>query len=79
MDRRELDKETKATRSTKNIVYWIVGIGVVLSIIAFMLYTPGSNKVSNSENMPGTVLSDTIAGDVREGSTDTLATDIRED
>jgi hypothetical protein len=80
MDRRELDKETKATRSTKNILYWIVGVGIVLSIIAFLFVTPGSFKVSNTNSTPGTVLSDTLRGDATEKyMTDTLASDIRED
>ncbi|MBU1822227.1 MAG: hypothetical protein KKG00_12060 [Bacteroidetes bacterium] len=81
MDRRELDKQTKATRSTKNILYWIVGVGLVLIAIAFFFVNPGGSfKVSNSDSTPGTVLSDTLRGDVsRENMTDTLASDIRED
>lgn len=74
MDRREIDKETKATRSTKNILYWIVGIGVGLAIIAFVGgFFNHDTDIIPSSNTPGTVLSDTIPGDMSES--DTLATD----
>ena len=76
MDRRELDTETKATKNTKNIIYWIVGVGVALLLIGFLFVTPdGSFKVSDDGSTPGTVASDTVRGDVE--NTDTLATDIR--
>ncbi|GGB93643.1 hypothetical protein [Dyadobacter sediminis] len=35
MDRRETDKETRATKNTKNVWKWILGVGVVLMGIAF--------------------------------------------
>ena len=74
MDRKEIDQETRATKSTKNIVYWIVGIGILLAIIAFAggLFNHGGSVTPGTDTNAGTVLSDTVAGD---RMTDTLATD----
>jgi hypothetical protein len=35
MDRKETEEETKATKNTKNVWKWILGIGIVLMLIAF--------------------------------------------
>jgi hypothetical protein len=35
MDNKETDKEARATKNTKNVWKWILGVGVVLMIIAF--------------------------------------------
>lgn len=75
MDRKEIDKETKATKSTKNILYWIVGVGIVLILIAFIGgFFNHNTDVVPGDDVPGRVLSDTVAGDKMS---DTLATDIR--
>ncbi|MPR35085.1 hypothetical protein [Salmonirosea aquatica] len=75
MDRKEIDQETKETKNTKNILFWIVGIGIVLSIIAFAggLFNHGGD-VTPKTDQTGTMMSDTVAGDQMA---DTLATDIR--
>ena len=76
MDRKEIDKETKATKNTKNILFWIIGIGIVLSLIAFAggLFNHGGDVTPGTETTPGAVLSDTVAGDQMS---DTLATDVQ--
>ncbi|SEJ71716.1 hypothetical protein SAMN04487995_6082 [Dyadobacter koreensis] len=67
MDRRETDKEAKATKNTKNVWKWILGVGIVLMLIAFWggffnhdehfseADTPSENATMNSD----TVASDT--------------------
>lgn len=35
MDRKETEEETKATKNTKNVWKWILGVGIVLMLIAF--------------------------------------------
>lgn len=35
MDRRETDDQTRATKNTKNVWKWILGVGIVLMAIAF--------------------------------------------
>jgi peptidoglycan biosynthesis protein MviN/MurJ (putative lipid II flippase) len=50
MDRHELDKETKATKKTKNIWKWIVGVGIVLFLIAFF----GGYLNHDEDFFPGT-------------------------
>ncbi len=35
MNRQETDQEAKATKNTKNVWKWIMGVGVVLMAIAF--------------------------------------------
>lgn len=74
MDRKEIDQQTRDTKSTKNIVYWIVGIGILLAIIAFAggLFNHGGDVTPGTNTNTGTVLSDTVAGDAMS---DTLATD----
>lgn len=76
MDRKEIDQETRATKNTKNIVYWIIGIGIVLAIIAFAggLFNHEGSVTPGSGTAPGAVLSDTVAGD---RMADTLATDVQ--
>lgn len=64
MDRHELDKETKATKKTKNIWKWILGVGIVLFLIAFF----GGYLNHDEDFYPGTapvegVQADTSASD----------------
>ncbi|WP_025764678.1 hypothetical protein [Dyadobacter tibetensis] len=35
MDRKETDKEARATKNTKNVWKYILGVGIVLMLIAF--------------------------------------------
>lgn len=35
MDRKETEDETKATKNTKHVWKWILGVGIVLMLIAF--------------------------------------------
>jgi hypothetical protein len=35
MNRQETDKEARATKNTKNVWKWILGVGIVLMLVAF--------------------------------------------
>ncbi len=75
MDRKEIDQETKDTKNTKNILFWIVGIGILLAIIAVVGgFFNHEGDLTPKTEQTGTMLSDTVAGD---RMTDTLATDIQ--
>ena len=81
MDRKELDKETRATKSTRNVWMWVIGIGIVLFVIAFVggFFNHDGDVMRNNSvdsETPGVVPSDTLRGDYGAGS-DTTATDIR--
>ncbi|GAB2786002.1 hypothetical protein GCM10027275_33040 [Rhabdobacter roseus] len=77
MNRKEIDQEAKATKSTRNVWMWIVGIGIILMIIAFVggVFNHGGDVTPNS-NTPGAVSSDTVAGDYGAGA-DTSSSDFR--
>ncbi|SKB98778.1 YrdB family protein [Dyadobacter psychrophilus] len=80
MDRRETDKEAKATKNTKNVWKWILGVGIVLMAIAFWggffnhnenfteAETPSSQGAegAGSAAAADSVASDTIMENVRK-------------
>lgn len=75
MNRREIDKETKATKDTRNLWPWIVSLGIILMLVAFIgsFFNHNETLTPGSEVAPGTVLSDTIKGDM----VDALPTQVR--
>lgn len=81
MDRRETDKEARATKNTKNVWKWILGVGVVLMLIAFWggffnhdEKFRGSD--SPSENVPA--VADSIASDTTQVNSDTIMESVRD-
>jgi hypothetical protein len=77
MDRNEIDKETKGTRNTKNIVYWVVGAFLILLLIAYLggVFNHNNDVTPNSSPVrTDAVHSDTVAGDQ---NVDNKASDIR--
>ena len=76
MDRKETDDEARGTKQTGNVLYWILGVGIVLMILAVVygLTRHEGDTVPKDDTPASQVLSDTVAGD---GMSDTLATDIQ--
>jgi hypothetical protein len=69
MDRQETDKEARATKNTKHVWKWILGVGVVLMLIAFWggFFNHDENfsesetpAQSNSPAMSDTIATDTV-------------------
>ncbi|MCE7041781.1 YrdB family protein [Dyadobacter sp. CY312] len=66
MNRQETDKEARATKNTKNVWKWILGVGIVLMIIAFWggFFNHDENftesETPSETNAPA---SDTVASD----------------
>jgi hypothetical protein len=63
MDRRETERETKATKNTKNVWKWILGIGAVLMIFAFFGGYFNHDKNFSGAQGPSTRVADTIVTD----------------
>ncbi|HEV7348439.1 hypothetical protein [Telluribacter sp.] len=81
MDRNELDDETKATKNTANsrkIWIWVIGAGVVLSLIGHFggWWNHNWNMTPSTRPEQQVVPSDTARGDVIMNP-DTMATDVR--
>ncbi len=74
MDRQETDDEARSTKKTGNILYWILGIGIALMILAVIygLSRHDGDVAPKSGEPSGQVLSDSIAGD---GMSDNAASD----
>ena len=62
MNRQETDKEAKATKNTKNVWKWILGVGVVLMLIAFWGGFFNHDENFSESNNPAAT-SDTVATD----------------
>lgn len=80
MDRRETDKEAKATKNTKNVWKWILGVGVVLMAIAFWGgFFNHNENFTESENATETASpnADTIATDSKTNA-DTIMESVRD-
>ncbi|WP_254561732.1 hypothetical protein [Dyadobacter diqingensis] len=81
MDRRETDKEARATKNTKNVWKWIIGIGIVLMVIAFWGgFFNHDNNFSESEtpSANATMPADTVASDTAmEVHPDTIMKSVR--
>ncbi|MEO6284403.1 MAG: hypothetical protein ABIN80_00605 [Dyadobacter sp.] len=82
MDRRETDKEAKATKNTKNVWKWILGVGVVLMLIAFWGgFFNHNEKFSESDNPSENVpaMADSVASDtVSQANSDTIMESVRD-
>jgi hypothetical protein len=82
MDRRETDKEAKATKNTKNVWKWILGVGVVLMLIAFWGGFFNHNEKfgesdSPSENVPA--VADSVASDtISQANSDSIMQSVRD-
>jgi len=81
MDRRETDKEAKATKNTKNVWKWILGVGVVLMLIAFWggFFNHDENfKESDNPSENSIPAADSVASDTAmEIHTDTIMESVR--
>lgn len=66
MNRKEIDQETKATKNTRNLWPWIVSLGIILMMVAIIggFFNHDESLTPGSEIAPGTVISDTIKGDM---------------
>ncbi|MHA4738005.1 hypothetical protein [Dyadobacter sp. MSC1_007] len=65
MNRQETDREARATKNVKNVWKWIVGVGILLSLIAWFGGFFNHDKNWGEANKPGesTVVTDTVASD----------------
>jgi hypothetical protein len=81
MDRGETDKEARATKNTKNVWKWILGVGIVLMAIAFWGgFFNHDNNFSESEtpSVNATMPADTAASDTSmEVHPDTIMKSVR--
>jgi hypothetical protein len=70
MNRQETDREARATKNVKNVWKWIVGVGILLSLIAWVGgFFNHDNNAGQADNPAdeSTVVTDTVASDT--GST----------
>jgi uncharacterized membrane protein len=69
MNRQETDKEARATKNTKNVWKWILGVGVVLMLIAFWggFFNHDENFSEADNPSDNAVTADSVASDT--GST----------
>lgn len=80
MNRQETDKEAKATKNTKHVWKWILGVGVILMLIAFWGGFFNHDENFNESETPGqtTAPADTIASDtVGNVKADTIMQSVR--
>jgi len=66
MDRGETDKEARATKNTKNVWKWILGVGIVLMLIAFwggFLNHDENFQESDTPSEHANAAADTVASD----------------
>jgi flagellar basal body-associated protein FliL len=82
MDRRETDNEARATKNTKNVWKWILGVGVVLMLIAFWGgFFNHNEKFSESDNASENVpaMADSVASDTAsQTNSDTIMESVRD-
>jgi hypothetical protein len=81
MDRRETDKEARATKNTKNVWKWILGVGVVLMLIAFWGgFFNHDEKFRGSDNPSESVpaAADSVASDTTSVNPDTIMESVRD-
>lgn len=74
MDRQETDDEARSTKKTGNVLYWIIGIGIALMLLAIVygLTRHEGDAVPKSDTPASQMMSDTVAGD---GLSNDVATD----
>jgi hypothetical protein len=81
MDRRETDDQARATKNTKNVWKWILGVGIVLMAIAFWggFFNHDENfKESETPSQTNSAASDTVASDTMgEVRSDTIMENVR--
>jgi len=81
MDREETDKEARATKNTKNVWKWILGVGIVLMLIAFwggFLNHDENFQESDTPSENATMPADTAASDTSmEVHPDTIMKSVR--
>jgi len=81
MDRQETDDQTRATKNTKNVWKWILGVGIVLMAIAFLGGFFNHNESFTESETPSeanSAASDTVASDMRGNvSADTINQSVR--
>ena len=82
MNRQETDKEAKATKNTKNVWKWILGVGIVLMAIAFWggFFNHNENfkesETPSESNSPAPI--DSVASDtVGNVNADTIMRSVR--
>ena len=80
MDNKETDKEARATKNVKNVWKWIVGVGILLSLIAwiggFFNHDQNAGQADNPAD-ESTVVSDSIATDTASLRSDTMMEHVR--
>jgi hypothetical protein len=76
MNRQETDNEARETKKTGNVLYWIIGIGIAMMLLAIVygLTRHDGDAVPKSDTPASQMMSDTVAGD---GISDSVATDIQ--
>ncbi|PWJ59499.1 hypothetical protein CLV98_102333 [Dyadobacter jejuensis] len=79
MNRNETDKEARATKNTKNVWKYILGVGVVLMLIAFFGgYFNHEGNFKESENNTGVAADSSYTGEVEKHTdADTIMDNIR--
>lgn len=65
MNRQETDKEARATKNVKNVWKWIVGVGIVLSLIAWFggFFNHDRNIIQSDNPADHAAASDSVASD----------------
>ncbi|WP_026628664.1 YrdB family protein [Dyadobacter alkalitolerans] len=71
MDRRETDDQARATKNTKNVWKWILGVGIVLMAIAFWggffnhneNFTESETPSEQGSGASGAAAADSVASD----------------
>ena len=74
MNRQETDREAKATKNVKNVWKWIVGVGLVLSLVAWLggFLNHDSNPGRADNPADHAAVADSVAAD-------TVGTSLRSD
>ena len=75
MNRQETDKETKATKNTKNVWKWILGVGILLMAIAFWGGFFNHNENFKESETPSETTQPALADSVATDSTGTTEAD----
>lgn len=80
MNRQETDEEAKATKNTKNVWKWILGVGILLMAIAFWGGFFNHNESFEGSETPSetqSVNKDTIATDSGKTNADSVMENVR--
>ncbi len=77
MDRQETDNEARETKKTGNVLYWIIGLGLIFMIaaISYGFLRHDGDSIPKSDTPASEMMSDTVAGD--GFASDTIATDVK--